>query len=325
MSKVYGSDKIRRTCLIKGREPEGRFGLLRKNVNVSKVLASGTEGEGEEVDTGLVYDERIAPRPPRVTSKPADSEAKTYPADKALRRVCFLEGHGDQKFHLLRKGAELSKVLQVGVEGQGTWVNTSEIRDEHMVPVPIKARVIERKPVRICKLAEDANPGQEYLVLRKTSKGARLVPVYENNYGITVDPTRLLDETTINQAKKPKRKKGEEQVTDGDQTGQTPIDGTVTEQPAAPAQPVQAQPAPAAAVAQPAPAAAVAQPQRPAPAAPAQTQRPAAAVGQPQRPAPVQPQRPAPAAPAGQRPQPVGAAVGGAPRPAQPQGRPQGR
>ena len=176
MSKVYGADKIRRTCLVKGREGEGRFGLLRKQMNVSKILAAGQDGEGEDVETALVYDERIAPRPARVSNSKASAETKVYGADKPLRRVCFVEGKDtNQKFHLWRKGAELSKVLAVGTEGQGEWINTSQIREEHMVPIPTKARIVERKPVRLCKLSTTGD--QEYLVLRKTDKGAKLLPV----------------------------------------------------------------------------------------------------------------------------------------------------
>ena len=61
MSKVYDGNELRRTCLIRGREGEGRFGLICKRVNISKVIRRGTKGEGEDVETSSVYDERIAP------------------------------------------------------------------------------------------------------------------------------------------------------------------------------------------------------------------------------------------------------------------------
>ena len=290
MSKVYGAEKIRRTCLVKGREGEGRFGLLRKQMNVSKVLAAGQEGEGEDVETALVYDERIAPRPARTPNK-ATPETKVYAADKPLRRVCFVDGRdASQKYHLLRKGADLSKVLAVGTEGQGEWINTSQIRDEHMVPIPTKTRIVERKPVRLCKLSDTGD--QEYLVLRKTDKGAKLLPVYDGNYGILVtDLSRIVDEQVINQAKKGS-KKGDDAEAQGDNG----------EQMEAVTHPAPVAPAPAA----------------PAPAAPAQR---APVAAQPQRPAVAQPQRPA-TMPGAPRPQPVGAA-GAAPR--APMGRPSGR
>jgi hypothetical protein len=290
MSKVYGAEKIRRTCLVKGREGEGRFGLLRKQLNVSKVLASGQEGEGEDVATDLVYDERIMPRPARTPNKPT-TETKTYPADKPLRRVCFVNGQGEQKFHLLRKGVELSKVLAVGEEGQGHWINTGDIRDEHMVPIPTKTRIVERKPVRLCKLSTTGD--QEYLVLRKTDKGAKLLPVYDGNYGILVsDLSQIVDEHIINQAKKGKKAKKDDTADQAaSDNGEQHASETVGEvqapvQPAPPVQPV------------------------------------APVAAQPQRVIPTQPQRPVPTQPQGApRPAPVGA--GAAPR--APQGRPVGQ
>jgi hypothetical protein len=297
MSKVYGTDKIRRrTCLIKGREGEGRFVLLRKQVNVSKIRAAGQDTEDEDVETSLVYDERIFPRPVRMPNKAA-TELKIYPADKPLRRVCFVTGRpDDQKYHLLRKGVELSKVLAVGTEGPGEWINTSQIHDEHLVPIPIKARVIERKPVRLCKLATTGD--QEYLVLRKTDKGAKLLPVYEGNYGIMVtDLSQIVDEITINQAKKGHRKgDAAEGQTDN---GKSILDGLDGSQATA-------------AVVQPASTAPPVQPAPPAQNAPVAAQPPRPTVAQPPRPVPMQ------GAP---RPAPVGAGV--APR--APQGRPSGR
>jgi hypothetical protein len=294
MTKVSGFDKIRRTCLLKGREQEGRFGLLRKNVNVAKVLAPGQEGDGEEVDVSLVYDERISPRPPRKPEKQTE-EAKVFPADKPLRRLCFVRGRGDDvKFHLIRKGAELCKVLEVGKEGTGEWVPQDQIYDEHTVPLPTKPRTVDRKPVRVCKLSTTGE--QEYLLLRKTGKGARLIPVYEGNYGITVDPSLIVDEKVLNQAKKAKKNNGEQPAADQIQDGTV---GNEQEQVVA-AQEAAPQPAPVqAAPVQAAPVQAPVQP------------RPAQVPPQP-RPAPVPPQAGAP------RPAPVGAA----PRP---QARPAGR
>jgi hypothetical protein len=313
MSKVVGADKIRRTCQIRGREAEGRFGLIRKQLNVSKVVTPGTENE-EDVDTALVYDEWIVPKQARIPTK-TNVETKIYPADKPSRRVCFVDGPGrdpNQRYHLLRKGAELSKVLEIGQAGQGFWINTSQIRDEHMVPVPTKARVVERKPVRLCKLTDTGD--QEYLVLRKTIKGAKLLPVYDGNYGLFVtDLSRITDDHVINEVKKGKKGRKDETTEQGDDGEQI-----VAEQDGAVA-PVVAQPAPV--VAQPVHQAHPAQqPVRPAPAVAqpghqAQPGRPvptAVQPGQPGRPAPtvVQPTRPAPVVAGAARPVPQGRPVG---------------
>jgi hypothetical protein len=56
-------DKIQRTCMVKGREGEGRFGLLSKVPSMSKIVSLDTDrrvtGQMEEVDTDLIYDMRF--------------------------------------------------------------------------------------------------------------------------------------------------------------------------------------------------------------------------------------------------------------------------
>jgi hypothetical protein len=311
MSKVIGADKIRRTCRVRGREAEGRFGLVRKQLHMSKVFTPGTENE-EDVDTALIYDEWIVPKPAKVPTKPT-AETKIHPADKLPRRVCFVDGPGrdpNQRYHLLRKGTDISKVLEIGQEGQGFWINTKDIRDEHLVPVPTKVRIVERKPVRLCKLVDTGE--QEYLVLRVTSKGAKLLPVFDGNYGILVsDLNRIVDDHVINKASRKGRKS--EAVDHVEDNGE-PLaseDGAPAAQPDS----IVAQPVP------PAPQVA-----RPAPqiAQPAQPVRPAPTVAQPPRPAqpgqPGQPVRPAPTVAQPARPVTMTAGPGVA-RPV-PQGRP---
>src|SRR6516162_9744243 len=98
MSKISGTNKVHRTCGIEGRE--GRFATIRKGVNTTKVRPLGSDNPDDEfdVETKLIHDERIAPRPTRTPTK-TTAETKTYPADKQPRRVCFVAGGGQAKFH----------------------------------------------------------------------------------------------------------------------------------------------------------------------------------------------------------------------------------
>jgi hypothetical protein len=56
-----------RTCLIRGREDSGRFGLVSKKSDVSTVVTIDSDrratGQREEIVTDLVYDMRIHPLP----------------------------------------------------------------------------------------------------------------------------------------------------------------------------------------------------------------------------------------------------------------------
>jgi hypothetical protein len=326
MSKIVGAEKIRRTCQVRGREGEGRVGLLRKQFNVSKVLWAN--GQEEDIETSLIFDERILPKPKESDGQPA--ETKIHPANKPERRICFLVGHSDEeRFHLLRRGNEVSKILRVGEEGAGRWIPSDQIRDEHTVPAQMKPRAPGLKPIRVCTLAMDENPGQVYAIVRKTSKGARLVPIFNDDYGKFVsDLSQIVDERVYPEPRR-RKKRSADGVEQGQSDNGEPVaaefpDESQAEVPVEPAPPVQHVAPVQHPVQQPVQHTPVQQPvQHPAQHAPVQPQRPVApaAAGQPQRTMPQQPVRPAPVQPGAPRP---GQPMGGQVRPV-PQARPIGQ
>jgi hypothetical protein len=284
---------VKRKCNVQGQE--GDYALVRKNVKQTLVRAinpeTGELGAEEQVDTALVTNERKyeAPKAPK--------EDKEYAADRPERKVCLVKEHGNTRFHLLRQGAEFSKVLEVGTSGTGKWIPNSQIADKFMVPSTNRPRYIPRQPIRVCQI--EGRDGK-YLLLRQTTKGARVIgPIIGENYGETVDASLIKDEEKI-MLKRPKKQgdAGDGASADGSTSPATDSTSPATETaPAAPVQqPVATQPVQPAATQPVQPAAAPVQ--QPAAVQP----RPAQPVHQP---AAVQPRPGQPVQQPGARPQQV--------------------
>jgi hypothetical protein len=182
---------VKRKCNLQGQS--GDFALVRKNVKQSIVraidAATGQLGPEESVDTALVSNERKyeAPKAPK--------EDKEYAADRPERKVCLINGRGNTRFHLLRQGADYCKVLEVGTAGKGEWVLHKDIADKFMVPSTTRPRYIPRQPIRICQV--EGREGN-YLLLRQTTKGARIIgPIVGENYGETIDANLITGEQKI--------------------------------------------------------------------------------------------------------------------------------
>ena len=60
---ITEKDTFQKTCVITGREAEGRFNIVRKGAQTTRVIKVGTIGETEVVNTTLVVDEQVVAKP----------------------------------------------------------------------------------------------------------------------------------------------------------------------------------------------------------------------------------------------------------------------
>jgi hypothetical protein len=176
MSEVYGSDRVHRTCLIRGREGEGRFGLLRKGPSVSKVLPVGMEGAGEWVDTSLMYDERIAPLgvraaaardvdtdlvyEERVAPRPAHTPNKSMGADSINVLVGMLVVR-----NLLNEVHKVALAVERGVEEHEAVINNDPALLDRV------QAVLERVGKKVIAWSQDLLVGKVPALLKKPKRG----------------------------------------------------------------------------------------------------------------------------------------------------------
>lgn len=61
--QITEKDTFSTTCIVEGREAEGRFNIVRKGTKQTRVILVGKTGEAELVETAKIKDEQAVPKP----------------------------------------------------------------------------------------------------------------------------------------------------------------------------------------------------------------------------------------------------------------------